>query len=98
MALWDGLTEGVLGRSVVSNLVLGTVVVLLAPVVLPATVAGLRPFAKILVKGRVLAYDTAREIAAEAGEQFGDLMAEVRAELAAPAEVSAPASSTIIHP
>ena len=95
MALWESMTEG-LGASFGPNLLLGTVVVILAPLVLPATLAGICPLAKTLVKGGVLAYDTAREIIADADEHRSDLVAEVRAELPGPAAAPAPASSTIM--
>jgi hypothetical protein len=88
MALLEGLTES-LGGSLVSNLLLGIGVVPLAPVVAPALLAGLRPLAKTMVKGGVLFYDTAWEMVAEAGEQMSDIVAEARAELAAPAAASA---------
>ncbi len=48
----------------------------------PATGETLRPIAKALVKGALVVSDRARELAAEAGEQLGDLVAEVRAEAA----------------
>jgi hypothetical protein len=64
--------------------------------VLPTALAGIRPVAKTLVKGGILVYDKAREVVAEAGEQMGDLVAEVRSELAVPAETSPP--SPIIEP
>jgi hypothetical protein len=39
------------------------------------------PLAKSFVKGGILAYDKARESAAESGEPLGDLMAEARPEM-----------------
>lgn len=64
-----------------SNLLLGAAAVVLAPIVLPAVLAGVRPVAKTVMKGGVYVYDTAREMIAEAGEQLGDLVAEARSEL-----------------
>jgi hypothetical protein len=89
MALWDSITES-LGGSLVSNLLLGAAVVIIAPIAAPAVVAGMRPVAKTLVKGGVLVYDTAREMVAEAGEQMGGLVAEARAELAVPTTTPVP--------
>jgi hypothetical protein len=59
----------------------GVGVALLAPSVLPAVGAALRPLTKALVKGGVMAYDAAKESLAEAGEQVNDLIAEARAEI-----------------
>jgi len=58
-----------------SNLLLGAAVVVVAPIVVPAVLAGVRPVAKIVIKGGVYVYDTARAMVAEAGEQLGDLVA-----------------------
>ncbi|MGH1574235.1 DUF5132 domain-containing protein [Methylobacterium sp. P31] len=49
-----------------------------APKVLPA----MRPLAKAIIKAGLLAYDQGREAYSELSEQAGDLIAEVRAELA----------------
>jgi hypothetical protein len=84
MALWDNITAG-LGGSLVSSLLIGAAVVVVAPIAVPAVLAGIRPVAKMLVKGGMLVYDTAREMVAETGEQVSDLVAEARSELAAPA-------------
>jgi len=51
-----------------------------APAILPAAGSTLRPLAKTLVKGALLAADRVKELVAEAGEQVSDLVAEVRAE------------------
>ena len=44
--------------------------------------AALRPMAKELIKGGIVAIDKASEFVAEAGEQIKDLVAEAKAELA----------------
>ena len=44
--------------------------------------AAFRPMAKELVKGGLVAFDAISEFVAEAGEQFNDLIAEAKAELA----------------
>ncbi len=80
MAFWDGLTD-IFGDSLMSNLLIGAAAVVLAPIVLPAVLAGVRPVAQTVLKGGVYVYDTAREMIAEAGEQVGDLVAEARSEL-----------------
>jgi len=96
MALWDSIAEG-FGGSLLSNLLIGAAAVVLAPIVVPAVLAGMRPVAKTVVKGSVLVFDKAREMVAEVGEQMGDLVAEARSELttsaAAAVESAAPGES-----
>jgi hypothetical protein len=84
MALLEGITES-LGGSLISNLLIGAAAIVLAPIVVPAVLAGMRPVAKTLVKGGVMAYDKTREMVAEVGEQMGDIVAEARSELTASA-------------
>ena len=55
---------------------------LVAPVLLPAAGAILRPVAKGVIKGGFYLVDTLQEVIAEGGEQLSDLMAEVQAERA----------------
>lgn len=77
MALFEDLTKGSL-----STVLLGLGVAIAAPTILPGLASGLRPLAKTLVRGGVTLYDAAKEGVAEAGEQFSDLVAETRAEMA----------------
>lgn len=84
MALWDSVTESIGGVST-SSLLVGAAAVVLAPVVVPAVLAGMRPLSKMVIKGGVLVYDKAREVIAETGEQLSDLVVEARSELAASA-------------
>jgi hypothetical protein len=76
MAIFEDITK------VPVPVLLGLGVAMAAPNVIPALAAGLRPFAKALVKGGLTLYDAAREGVAEAGEQLNDLVAETRAEMA----------------
>ena len=76
MGMIEDVTKGP-----ISTVLLGLGVAMVVPTVLPALGAGLRPFAKALVKGGVTLYDAAREGIAEAGEQLNDLVAESRAEM-----------------
>ena len=55
-------------------------VAMAAPIVLPAVAAVSRPLAKTLIKGYLALAETAKEYAAEAGEQISDLLAECKAE------------------
>jgi hypothetical protein len=96
MALWNN-GGGILGESLLQNVLVGAAVVVLAPIVVPAILAGMRPVAKTLVKGGVIVYDKSREMVAEVGEQVSDLIAEARSELtasAAAAEMQRAASHT----
>ena len=93
MALWDSIAEG-FGGSLMSNLLIGAAAVVLAPIVVPAILAGMRPVAKTVVKGGVLVYDKAREMVAEVGEQMGDIVAEARSELTASAAAASAVQST----
>ncbi len=78
--LEDGLKLGVPG------LLIGVGAALAAPILLPATAAGLRPLTKTLVKGYLSLADSARGMFAEASEQLSDFVAEARAERTAEAE------------
>lgn len=88
MALWEGMTEA-FGESLVPNLLVGAAAVVVAPIVVPAVMAGLRPVAKTAIKGGIYVVDKAQDIVAEAGEQLSDLVAESRAEMAATAAARA---------
>ncbi len=74
--LEDGL------KGMMPNVLIGVGIALAAPILLPATAAGIRPLAKTLVKGYLAVADSAKEMFAEAGEQLSDLVAEARAERA----------------
>ncbi|MEZ4864973.1 MAG: DUF5132 domain-containing protein [Caldilineaceae bacterium] len=76
MALLDRVGE-VLFEGLGGSLLLGVGVVLVAPVTVPV----LRPVTKQIVKGGLLAADKVKEYVAETGEKWGDLMAEVKAEV-----------------
>lgn len=60
------------------TLLIGVGTVLLAPFLLPT----LRPLTKTVVKSGLQMADKARELVSEAGEQFSDIVAEARAEIA----------------
>jgi hypothetical protein len=92
MALFDSVVDG-FGSSWVPNVLLGVGVALVAPVVVPALAAGMRPLAKAVIKGGIMVYDKGAEALAEAGEQLSDLMAEVRSELDGTASAAASAAT-----
>jgi hypothetical protein len=77
MSMIEDVIKGSWGMALV-----GVGVALVAPTVLPALGAAIRPLAKSAVKGGILLYDSMKETLAEAGEQVTDMVAEVRAEVA----------------
>jgi len=64
----------------IPTVLVGVGVALAAPILLPVTAGGLRPLAKTLVKGYLAVMDSAKEVMAEAGERFSDIVAEAEAE------------------
>jgi uncharacterized protein DUF5132 len=92
MALFDNVVEG-FGSSWLPSVLVGISVALVAPVVVPALAAGMRPLAKAVIKGGIMVYDKGTEALAEAGELLSDLVAEVRSELAATATAAASAAT-----
>lgn len=91
MALWDDIT-GALSGSWTTNILVGAAAVLVAPIVVPAVLAGVRPLAKLIIKGGVMAYDKTAEMLTEISEQASDLVAEARSELGSTAAGQAAAS------
>lgn len=81
MAIFEDMLKGSWGAALV-----GVGVALVAPTVLPAVGAALRPVAKSAIKGGMLLYDSAKEAIAEASEQVNDMVAEVQAEVEEEAE------------
>ena len=93
MALFDDIVAG-FENSWVPTVLVGVGVALVAPVVVPALAAGMRPLAKAVIKGGVMLYDKGAEVIAEAGEQLSDLVAEVRSEIDATATAAAEAAAS----
>jgi len=71
------------------TMAIGAGVVLLAPVIIPAVASVLRPVAKAVIKGGMLAYENARIAVAETRETIEDIAAEARSEIAAGQEQAA---------
>jgi hypothetical protein len=96
VATEDGDVDADTGSSLAATVVTGAVVALLAPELLPGMALGVaavmaprimpslgnvfRPLLKTAVRAGYATVNTTRELAAEAGEQMQDMMAEVRAE------------------
>ena len=93
MALFDDIIEG-FGSSWVPTVLVGIGVALVAPVVVPALAAGMRPLAKAVIRGGIMVYDKGAEALAEAGEQLSHLVAEVRSEIDATAMAAADAAAS----
>ncbi|MCS7221353.1 MAG: DUF5132 domain-containing protein [Anaerolineae bacterium] len=88
MALLNGLVEGVvedvLGKIVSPPLLIAGAIVA-TPFVAPYVSKKIRPVAKQIIKGGLWTVEKGKELLSEIGEQFSDLVAESRAELAAAA-------------
>jgi hypothetical protein len=74
------------GKNGVTGLAIGLGAAIVAPVVVPLLSGIAKPLAKGAIKGGLLLYEKGREIAAETGEVFDDLVVEARAELSETAE------------
>jgi hypothetical protein len=70
------------GGNIVTGLAIGVGATILAPLVAPAVSGMLRPAAKAVIKGGIVAYDWGRQAMAEVSEAASDMAAEVRAEAA----------------
>jgi hypothetical protein len=79
----DVLTGGV------ARLVIGVGAVLALPLLGPAAATGLRPVATLVIKGGVLAADWTQDRLAQVETPWRTLVAEARAELAAPTSTPA---------
>jgi ABC-type phosphate transport system permease subunit len=66
-----------------SAMAIGTGVVLLAPIIIPAVASVMRPLAKAVIKGGMLAYENACIAVAETKETIEDIAAEARSDIAA---------------
>jgi hypothetical protein len=64
-----------------SAMAIGAGVVLLAPIVVPVLASVMKPLAKAVMKGGMLAYENARIALAETKETIEDIAAEARSEI-----------------
>jgi hypothetical protein len=76
-----------------SAIAIGAGVVLLAPIVIPALASLMRPLAKAVIKGGMLAYENVRIAVAETTETIEDIAAEARSEISA---AQAPATKAAV--
>ncbi len=74
---------------------LGVGAALVAIAAIPAIVIATRPLARIALKSSILLLEKGREVMAEAGEHLEDLVAEVKAEIAAEQEIFVEAAAEV---
>ena len=77
MAILENMFKGNIG----TTLLVGVAAAVAAPLITPAMSNLLRPAAKAVIKGGILAYDQGREAVAQLGETASDIAAEARADL-----------------
>jgi hypothetical protein len=70
------------GWEVGTSLVIGAGIVLLAPIVMPMVASVMKPLAKAVIKGGLMAYESSKVALAETKETLEDLAAEAKAEIA----------------
>jgi hypothetical protein len=92
MALFDN------GIKMGTGIAIGLGAIILAPTVLSAVGAIIKPLAKAGIKTALMVFDKGREMAAETVEVFEDLTAEARAELAAEASAAREAAAQVVVP
>jgi uncharacterized protein DUF5132 len=73
-------------EAVIGGAVVGAVAVVAAPSLISGIGEMLRPLAKEVIKGGIVAYTAVSEMVAETGEQFNDIVAEAKSEIVHPAK------------
>jgi Protein of unknown function (DUF5132) len=86
MALFEDMFKG-------GNIITGLAIGIGATIVAPAVIPVLRPLAKSVIKAGLIAYDQSKVVLAEFNEHTGDIVAEVRSELADSGSSEAPGSN-----
>lgn len=69
------------GGNVVTGLAIGVGTAVVAPLIMPAVGSMLRPAAKAVIKGGILAYDQGRQAVARLSESASDVVAEARSDV-----------------
>ena len=77
-------------EAVIGGAVVGAVIGVAAPSLLSGIGGMFRPLAKEVLKGGIIAYTAVSEMVSETGEQFNDIVAEAKAEIAHPAKANTP--------
>lgn len=68
-------------EAVIGGVVVGAVVAVAVPSIASGIGSVLRPLAKGMIKGGLVAYAAVSEMVSETGEQFNDMIAEAKAEI-----------------
>ena len=68
-------------EAVIGGVVVGAVAAVAAPSIVSGIGSALRPLAKEIIKGGIVAYTAVSEMVSETGEQFNDIVAEAKAEI-----------------
>ncbi|MEO8324736.1 MAG: DUF5132 domain-containing protein [Nitrospirota bacterium] len=68
-------------EAIIGGVVVGAVVAVAVPSIASGIGSVLRPLAKGMIKGGLVAYTAVSEMVAETGEQFNDMIAEAKAEI-----------------
>jgi hypothetical protein len=68
------------GGNIVAGLAIGVGTAVVLPLIMPAVGTMLRPAAKAIIKGGILAYDQGRQAMARVGEAASDVVAEARSD------------------
>lgn len=74
-----GTAVAVIESELIPGLLIGAAAMLVGKM-FPRVTRGMRPVAKMIIRGGIAISDKAREVVAETGEQFQDIVAEARAE------------------
>ncbi len=77
MAFFDDMFKG---GNIVTGVAIAVGTAVILPTVAPALSNALRPAAKAVIKGGILAYDRGRQAMAQLGEMTSDMVAEARAD------------------
>ncbi len=68
-------------EAAIGGVVVGAVVAVAVPSIASGIGSVLRPLAKGIIKGGLIAYTAVSEMISETGEQFNDMIAEAKAEI-----------------
>lgn len=88
-----GIGAALIEAELIPGILIG-VGAMLAPRIFPKLGTALRPIVKTAIRAGYALAEKTREVAAETGEQFQDIVAEVKAEQAGPPAKGAPGSNS----
>jgi hypothetical protein len=91
MAFFDDMFKG----NITSGLALGIGAVIIAPIMIPAVRDVMKPLAKAVIKGGIMAFEKGKELIAEGAEVAEDIYVEAVAELAESRKAAEAAAATV---